>query len=296
MRKSIVIVTWALALLAGCSGQIETAKKAASLTADFTNEQVLDNDPNCASTDWQMFKDSTGRELVEYTCTVKLPPEVVDSNKQKALQALKGEVDRQAGFYAAARLQAEENAIKGTDGIRIQLMQAQQRLDGAQYRVQATQGAGASHQHALQEMQTAQEYFQQVNAQMAEYQAKAEPIMMQIVNFEEAYSMAVQRLEAEDTKTIEEHYAKNFKMDRKVYFLVKGDEVTRVAHTFTVDGRDLSQQVDAAFALRMLETPGRQEKAAEFWANRQPWPVMAIKKFPYDCNPQQGCVDKTKPN
>lgn len=297
--KNLGIGTLLLALfLAGCADKVSTVKAAPALADGYTNEQILDHDPNCSKTNWEVIKDDKGRELVEYTCFIQFSQERRDAFKASALKAAQSRVQQHHGFYTYARTEAERRATEGA---------YQREIQGAQKRVEEMQrepdysqnypaeGVGPISGQKVTKMQMALEWLEKYKSEAAAYQAKAAPIMQQIVEFEEPYGMALTKAEEEDAKTLETYFDQDFKMERRAYFLVKDKEVTRVGNDFVVNGHSL-QLGNGQFEqlLRTQEFPDRQKDAWLFWSIQLPQPKLAIHTFPYNCDANVGCEDKSK--
>ena len=70
MRNSSVLYLACAAMLSGCFvGDVSTVKESRMKGwPEFTVGQMLDKRQACTSTDWESFKDSRDRKIVQYTC------------------------------------------------------------------------------------------------------------------------------------------------------------------------------------------------------------------------------------
>lgn len=268
MRISFVVIVCWVAVLVGCSSKIDAVKNSPSLTQNYTVGQVLDNNPSCADTKWSVMTDPNGRQIVEYSCELKLDPEQKNNFYSSQRDWLNNRVKMWANNYSYARTSLEETMAK-------------------------TNESGAP----------------------SEYQISMQPILEQVVSFEDTFKSAVQKFEAADIKLIEEASKKKYKLEQKIQFLVSDKNVSRIGYKFLIDDQQIPFRQDMNYVAKLKESPTGKDMIMKiigdlgkdletlmesptgkdmmmiYWSSNLPAPDLNMSNFPYSCDPNKGCIE-----
>lgn len=299
MLRNLFLLVMVLAL-AGCSDKIRTVKDAPSLEENFTIGQALDNDPTCGESEWTTFKDDTGREIVEFTCHVKLDPGAVAASKKEQLESLQMLETAYANRYISTRQELEKVVVTGlNDGESQRALADVQQLESrlASLRAGTSGFSEAVLRGRIYETETAlvstKQHLDRLQASAKARSAEFEPVYQRVIEIEEAHGMVLRRMHDEDEKLVESTYAKGFKLSHKIQFLVVDERVKRIALGFYVEGKELEfNPTTFAYNAQILEAPKYRSQKAGFWVKQIPRVPFSLHKFPYDCGGRSGCTEK----
>lgn len=88
MHKKIFFTALIIFLISGCDNNnvINIVQQSPFVLDDsYTNLQAFDNRPVCSTTSWESFEDNRGREIIQYTCTLKDSDTYLHVNRQEAI-------------------------------------------------------------------------------------------------------------------------------------------------------------------------------------------------------------------
>lgn len=303
MKVFLVGTIVALVGLTGCSEKINQVKESSSHVAGYTLGQVLDNDPNCSKVSWDSMKDDNGRDVVQYSCVVKITEEMKEKGKAASKTSLvaiasmhaQSLPSARAGLKGLVEYAAEDEALNGNNpDYSASILRNEAEIVGLKngsVRVGSHTTAAALIVEREEMIARTKSNQQESRLRLAKAKAEVEDRLAQVIAFEPTFNAALEHANRTDEKSLNDYYAQDFKAEQRMKFLVAGEKVTRLGYEFVLNGQPLSVGYESLVRMgSAMELPSNHQIEQEWWTGQLGrLLVLEHNKFPYECGRSTGC-------